>query len=115
MTFETTIQMLRLRGDAEPLDPRQWKWLAARYERALGLMKQWLDAMQRMDDRCTAAAERLFGPSSSLSSLGEGDHLEGGGGVDAAAWLEFNRIVEAEEAKVAALRARLEGFIERGE
>jgi hypothetical protein len=90
VTFETTIQMLRLRGDAQPLDPDQWKWLAGRFERALGLMKQWLDAMERMDDRCAAAAGKVSEE-------------------------EFNRIVEEEEAKVAALRARLEEFIEGGE
>jgi hypothetical protein len=87
VSFTTTIHMLLARRD-EPLSPEQWKRIKARGDWALGMVEQLREAVCRRDALCSAAADRL------------GEE-------------EFNRLFAAEEARVAALRARIDAAIER--
>lgn len=84
-----TIAMLIGRGGEprDPLDPAQWKCAAARLAWARDTAAAWLRAQQEMDRRCSAAVDRVSKE-------------------------EFDRLFEAKQAKVAALRAQLDAVID---
>ena len=95
---DITIAMLGTSRRAEPLTPKEWKRVKARAAWVKETLDRWRAAQRHMDEVCTAAARRLFGDSPPLD--GEGDHPQDGGGAEA----EFNRLCDAEQAKVAAIR-----------
>ena len=82
MAFDITIEMLR-RG-AGVRDARSWKRVRARVAWVKAMMDKWAEAQRAMDERCGAAVERLSEE-------------------------EFNRLFEAEQAKVDAIRAGSSG------
>ena len=92
MSAEDSIKMLLMRGagDGNPLDAAQWRRIAARLAWTRATLARWRAAQEQMDERCSAACERL----------------------DAAA---FTRLCDAEQAKVDAIRAQLDAVIARDE
>jgi hypothetical protein len=74
----------------EPLGAREWKRVKARCAWVKKTLDAWHAAQQHMDEVCTEAVTRLSEE-------------------------EFNRLFEAEEAKVAAIRAQIDAVIERDE
>jgi hypothetical protein len=90
MSFDTTIRMLRMRrGAAEDvLDPATWRRVKARCAWATEVSEAWLAAAQAMDERCREAVGRM----------------------DEA---EFERFVDAEQAKLDAIRAPLQAAIDK--
>jgi hypothetical protein len=86
---DITVQMLLLHGmtDQKPLSRERWNRITARVAWFRETSDAWLKAQHEMDDRCTAAVDRVSAE-------------------------EFNRLFEAEEAKVAAIRAVIDAAIE---
>ena len=89
MSFRDTIRILLGRGAKghEPLEPAEWKRVAARTAWVRETMARLREAQRQMIERCTAAVEHL-------------------------SEAEFNRLVEAEQAKVDAIRAEIDAVIE---
>jgi hypothetical protein len=89
---DITVQMLLLHGmtDQKPLSRERWNRIRARVVWFREMSDAWLKAQHEMDDRCTAAVEQLSEE-------------------------EFNRLFEAEQAKVDAIRAPLQAVIDRDE
>lgn len=88
MSAEDAIQILLMRGEAhDQLGPREWKLLAARTAWVREIMARLADAQRQMDDRCTAAVDRLDEET-------------------------FNFLFDAEQAKVDAIRAQIDAVIE---
>lgn len=90
MSSEITIQMLLRSRSEEPLSPKQWNRVKARCTWAMDLVERWYQAMLHRDEVCCAAVDKISEE-------------------------EFNRLFEAEEAKVIALRAEIDAVIERDE
>lgn len=89
MSTHDTIRILLMssaRG-AEPLDPAEWKRTAARVAWVRETTAALREAQREMDNRCTEAVGRLEE-------------------------VAFNRLFEAEQAKVDAIRARLQAVID---
>ena len=89
---ENTVRILLGRAErgCDPLDPAEWKRVAARCAWVRETTARLREAQRQMDEVCTAAAGYLSEE-------------------------EFELLFEAEEAKVAAIRAELDAVIERNE
>jgi hypothetical protein len=83
---EATIRMLQAGVYIE--DPDEWRRKAARGAWATEVADRWLAAQNAMDERCTKAVNRLSEE-------------------------EFERLFEAEQAKVDAIRAEIDAVSER--
>ncbi len=88
MTAERTIEMLQAGYDAR--DCVEWRRKAARLGWVKEIMAALKDAQTAMDRRCAEAAERLSEQ-------------------------EFTRLFDEEQAKVDAIRARIDAVIEHGQ
>jgi hypothetical protein len=86
MTAKRTIKALA--AGLQTTDSDEWRRKAARIAWVKETTAAWLEAMRAMDDRCTEAVERLS--------------------EDA-----FDRLFDAEQAKVDAIRAEIDAVIER--
>jgi hypothetical protein len=84
-----TIRILLMSGakGAEPLDPAQWKRTAARVAWVRETTATLREAQREMDDRCTKAVDRLDPQA-------------------------FDRLFEAEQAKVDAILTQLRAVID---
>ena len=89
MSAEDTIRILLGRGrkDGSALDPVEWRRVAARTAWVREVMGALRQAQREMDDRCDAA----------VATMSEAD---------------FDRLFEAEQAKVDAIRAQIDDVIE---
>lgn len=88
VSFDDTIRILRMHPASGPLDPTEWKCVAARVAWVRQTSAALRDAQRQMDERCDAAVERLDEE-------------------------EFERLCDLEQAKVDAIRAQLQAVIER--
>ncbi len=89
MSSKDTIRILLERGgEGDPLGPGEWRRVAARIAWAREIMAAWAEAQRQMDDRCRAAVDRLSDE-------------------------EFEKLCDEEQAKVDAIRARIDAVIER--
>jgi hypothetical protein len=86
---DITVQMLLLHGmtDEKPLSRERWNRITARVAWFRETSDAWLKAQHEMDDRCTAAVDHLTEQ-------------------------EFDRLFDAEQAKVDAIRAPLQAVID---
>jgi hypothetical protein len=88
MSAEDSIRMLLMFGDAPgQLGPRAWKRVAARTAWVREIMDAWREAQREMNDRCSEAVEHLDEEA-------------------------FERLCDAEQAKVDAIRALINDVIE---
>jgi hypothetical protein len=90
MSAADSVRILLGRGaaDRQPLEPQEWKRVAARTAWVREIMGRLRDAQRAMDDRCTEAVERLSEE-------------------------DFDCLFDAEQAKVDAIRALIDDVIER--
>jgi len=88
----------------EPADPRK----AARYSWVHRTVAAWQDATRRCDDAWCELVRDMPEEHSSLSSLGEGDHPQDGGGAD-----DVEMTPPPEQAEVDALWAQLNDVIQK--
>src|SRR3954447_20373731 len=88
MSAEDTIKILQGRAGKGELDPQEWKRVAARTAWVRETMAKLRNAQRAMDDRCDEAVERLSEEA-------------------------FERLCDAEQAKVDAIRAQIDAVIER--
>jgi hypothetical protein len=86
---DITVQMLLLHGmtDEKPLSRERWNRITARVAWFRETSDAWLKAQHEMDDRCTAAVDRVTEQ-------------------------EFNLLFDAEQAKVDAIRAPLQAVVD---
>ena len=89
MSAEDTIRILLGRGrkDGAALDPVEWRRVAVRTAWVREVMEALRQAQREMDDRCMAA----------VGKISEAD---------------FDRLCDAEQAKVDAIRAQIDDVIE---
>jgi hypothetical protein len=87
MSFERTIAMLKA-VQSVASDPGEWRRKAARAAWTLEILHKWQEAQRAIDERCGEAVERLGSAA-------------------------FNRLFEAEQAKVDAIRAEIDAVRDR--
>jgi hypothetical protein len=89
VSFEDTISIMLGRGvkGRGPLDPVEWKRVKARVAWMGETLAAWGEAQRQMHERCKASVDRVSED-------------------------EFNRIFDEEQAKVDAIRARIDAVVE---